>query len=268
MCKMLQVSRSGFYAWARRDESARARADQELSEQIVEIHKKSRETYGSPRIHAALRRQGESCSRKRIARLMRDSGIRAKAGRKFRVRTTDSKHGLPVAPDLVERKFSADAPNKLWVADITYIPTGEGWLYLASIVDVFSRRVVGWSMAAHMKTSLVLSALTMALKARHPASGLVHHSDRGSQYASKAHRKVLEVHGIACSMSRAADCYDNALKESFFHSLKVECVHGVSFPTRDAARAAVFDYIETFYNRERLHSALGYTSPVEFEDAA
>ena len=267
MCKVLRVSRSGFYAWARRGESPRACADRELSAEIRQVHEDSRETYGSPRVHAQLRRKGQRCSRKRVARLMRESGIRAKAGRKFRVRTTDSNHDLPVAANLVDRQFRADAPNELWVSDITYIPTGEGWLYLASIVDVFSRRVVGWSMEAHMRTSLVLAALTMALRDRRPDRGIVHHSDRGSQYASMAYHAVLDDHGIVPSMSRAGDCYDNALKESFFHTLKVECVHGRSFATRDQARAAVFDYVETFYNRERLHSALGFMSPDEFEAA-
>ena len=267
MCKVLKVSRSGFYAWARRGESERARADRKLSSRIRQIHDESRETYGSPRIHAKLRRGGHHHGRKRVARLMREGGIRAKAGRKFRVRTTDSNHSLPVAPDLVERQFTARGPNELWVSDITYIPTGEGWLYLASIVDVFSRRVVGWAMEAHMRSSLVLSALSMALRSRRPHAGLVHHSDRGSQYAAMAYRDMLETHGIQSSMSRAGDCYDNALKESFFHTLKVECVHGSSFATRADARAAVFEYLEVFYNRERLHSALGFLTPLEFEAA-
>lgn len=267
MCQVLGVSRSGFYAWARRAESARARADRELVDAIRDIHHKSRRTYGSPRIHAELRRRGKKCGRKRVARLMRENGIRAKTQRRFRVRTTDSNHSLPVAPNLIERDFTADAPDHLWVSDITYIPTGEGWLYLASIVDVFSRRVVGWAMEAHMRTSLVLAALQMALGNRQPGQGLVHHSDRGSQYASKVHREILAAHGIACSMSRAGDCYDNALKESFFHTLKVESVHGEDFATRADARAALFEYLEVFYNRQRLHSALGYMTPEEFEAA-
>lgn len=267
MCEVLRVSRSGYYAWARRGESARASADRDLSTEIQRIHDDSRETYGAPRIHAQLQRNGQRCGRKRVARLMRESGIQAKAGRKFRVRTTDSNHDLPVAANIVDRQFTADAPNQLWVSDITYIPTGEGWLYLASIVDVFSRRVVGWSMKAHMRTSLVLAALTMALRDRRPGCGLVHHSDRGSQYASMAYQAVLDDHDAVCSMSRAGDCYDNALKESFFHTLKVECVHGQRFATGDEARAAVFDYIESFYNRERMHSALGFMSPDEFEAA-
>ena len=268
MCTVLGVSRSGFYAWARRAESARSRADQDLAAEVCRIHQESRRTYGSPRIHAALAHRGRRCSRKRVARLMQENGLRAKAGRKFRVRTTDSRHDLPVAADLVRREFRAEAPNRLWVADITYIATGEGWLFLASIVDVYSRRVVGWSMADHMRTSLVLAALHMAIKTRRPGEGLVHHSDRGSQYASEAYQATLRAHGIACSMSRARDCYDNALKESFFHTLKVERIHGEHFATRAEARAAVFDYIEVFYNRERIHSALGYLSPEAFESVA
>ena len=267
MCKVLEVSRSGFYAWVRRDESARTRADRELADEIRAIHEKSRGTYGVPRIHAELQHRGNRCGRKRVARLMRELGIRAKAGRKFRVRTTDSNHALPVAPNLVAREFVAETTNELWVSDITYIPTAEGWLYLASIIDGFSRRVVGWAMESHMRTSLVLGALQMALQERQPDEGLVHHSDRGSQYASKAHRNVLDAHGIACSMSRSGDCYDNAMKESFFHTLKVECVHDASFATRAQARAAIFEFLAVFYNRQRLHSSLDYRTPEEFERA-
>ena len=196
---------------------------------------------------------------------MRENGIRSKVYRRFRVRTTDSNHSLPVAANVVAREFTAEAPDRLWVADITYIPTGEGWLYLASIVDVFSRKVVGWAMDSHMRTPLVLAALDMALRERRPGRDLVHHSDRGSQYASKAYRNALAAHGITCSMSSKGNCYDNALKESFFHTLKVELVYGETFATRADARSAIFEYLMVFYNRERLHSALGYMTPEEFE---
>ena len=265
MCKVLKVSRSGYYAWRRREKSGREKSDEKLAEAITEIHVASRRTYGSPRIHAELGRRGHRCGRKRVARLMREGGIRAKGKRRFRVSTTDSNHDLPIAPNLVERRFSAEGPDKLWVADITYVPTEEGWLYVASILDVFSRRVVGWACAAHMKTSLVLDALNAALTNRQPEPGLVHHSDRGAQYASHAYREALDARGIVCSMSRRGNCLDNAMKESFFRSLKVECVDDERFETRSQARSAVFDYVEIFYNRTRLHSSLGFLSPVDFE---
>jgi len=265
MCKTLGVSRSGFYAWMKRGESNRSIEDRELLKNIRRVHAESREIYGSPRVHAALRREGIACGENRVARLMREAGIRSKARRRSRVKTTDSNHSLPVAPNLIERDFSADGPNKLWVADITYIPTEEGWLYLASIVDVFSRMVVGWSMAAHMRTSLVLGALNMAIQRRSPAEGLIHHSDRGSQYASTAYRDQLEDRGIVCSMSAKGNCYDNALKESFFHSLKGEVVPDGGFQSRREARTAIFEYIEVFYNRTRLHSSLAFLPPEEFE---
>ena len=213
MCKVLEVSRSGFYAWIRRQESARAREDRKLLAEIRRIHEASRKTYGAPRVHAELRRRGWVCGLNRVARLMRENGIRSKVYRRFRVRTTDSNHSLPVAANVVAREFTAEAPDRLWVADITYIPTGEGWLYLASIVDVFSRKVVGWAMDSHMRAPLVLAALDMALRERRPGRDLVHHSDRGSQYASKAYRNALAAHGITCSMSSKGNCYDNALKE-------------------------------------------------------
>lgn len=265
MCKVLEVSRSGFYAWAKRRESARSQADRVLLDVIRGIHEESRETYGAPRIQAVLKRQGKGCGRKRVARLMSEDGIASKVRRRFHPRTTDSNHSSPVAPNLVQQDFTAKTRDELWVADITYIPTMEGWLYLASIIDVFSRRVVGWAMEPHMRTALVLAALNMALRGRSPGRGLVHHSDRGSQYASKDYRRALEAHGVQCSMSGKGNCYDNALKESFFHTLKVELVHGESFATRAEAKAAIFEYIEVFYNRQRLHSSLGFLSPEEFE---
>jgi len=266
MCSVLEVSRSGFYAWLKRAESRRSREDRELTEQIRQIHEESHGIYGAPRIHAVLLRRGRRCGINRVARLMRLAGIRSRTYRRFRVRTTDSNHSLPIAPNVVDRDFTAEKPDQLWVADITYIPTSEGWLYLAAIIDVFSRTVVGWSMEAHMRTSLVLNALDMALGRRQPGEGLIHHSDRGSQYASKAYRKALENRGIICSMSRKGDCYDNAMMESFFHSLKVEWIYGESLATRREAKAAIFEYLEVFYNRQRLHSALGYLSPAEFEE--
>jgi len=267
MCKVLEVSRSGFYSWLKRDESSRARANRELTAEIREIHLESQGIYGAPRIHAVLQYRGHKCGLNRVASLMQKAGIFSKTRRRFRVRTTDSNHSLPIAPNLVERDFTAEKPDQLWVADITYIPTGEGWLFLAAIIDVYSRRVVGWAMEPHMHTSLVMSALNMALGSRQPGVGLVHHSDRGSQYASKEHRRALETQGIRCSMSRKGDCYDNALMESFFHSLKVEWIYDEFFATRREAKAAIFEYLEIFYNRVRLHSSLGYVSPVEFETA-
>ena len=264
MCSVLEVSRSGFYAWFKRAESPREQENRRLTNLIVEIHKKSRETYGSPRIFAELQARGERCGKNRVARLMKKAGIRSKVRRKFRV-TTDSSHALPVAPNLLDQHFVSSHPNEIWMADITYIPTDEGWLYLASILDLFSRTVVGWSMDSTMKTGLALDALRMAIGCRRPGLGLLHHSDRGSQYASSDYQELLKQHGMICSMSRKGNCYDNAVKESFFHTLKTELVHHVRYPTRATARASLFDYIGVFYNRERRHSSLGYLTPEEFE---
>jgi putative transposase len=266
MCSVLEVSRSGYYAWVRRAESLRDQENRRLTNLIIEIHKKSRDTYGVPRIHAELKARGESCGKNRVARLMKTAGIRSKVRKKFRVTTTDSSHSLPVAPNLLDQCFVAARPNAIWAADITYIPTGEGWLFLASILDLFSRAIVGWSMDSTLKTSLVLGALRMALGRRRPGPGLIHHSDRGSQYASWEYQKMLDEHGILCSMSRKGNCYDNAVKESFFHTLKTELVHEAHYATRAMARASLFDYMETFYNRERRHSSLGYLTPEEFEE--
>lgn len=268
MCRVLKVSRSGFYAWLNRGESGRAREDRALAAEVKQIFDHSKGAYGAPRIRHVLARRNKRCGRKRVARLMREQGLRGRAARRFRVRTTDSRHNLPVAPNLVKRNFEADGPNKLWVADITHISTREGWLYLASILDVFSRKIVGWAAADHMRTSLVLAALTMAVRTRRPGPGLIHHSDRGSQYASREYRKALQDIQAGCSMSRKGDCFDNAMKESWFHSMKVELGADGGFATRAAGRAAVFEYIEMFYNRERAHSALGYLSPAEFEALA
>lgn len=265
MCRMLDVSRSGFYAWLGRDEAPRDREDNRLVPLIRAIYDDHRFVYGAPRIHKALQRSGETCSRKRVARIMRRMGIRSKATRRFRIRTTNSKHDHPIAPDLLQRNFSATAPNRAWVSDITYIGTEEGWLYLAVIMDLFSRRIVGWSMGSTMEVSLVAAALTMAVGSRRPTPGCIFHSDRGSQYACAEFRGALKSAGLVASMSRRGDCYDNAAAESLHHSLKTECVLLQDYKTRDEARASVFDYIERFYNRQRLHSSIGYQSPAEFE---
>ena len=264
---MLEVSRSGFYAWLARDRSERSKRDEELIVLIRLIHKDGRGTYGSPRIHRTLRTRGERCGRKRVARLMAKIGLAGKARRRFRPQTTDSSHDDPIAPNIVKQSFLPDQPNPVWASDITYIATGEGWLYLATTIDLYSRRVVGWSMSDSLETKLPLDALRAALDDRKPAPGLIHHSDRGCQYASRAFRAVLSEHGIQASMSRKGNCYDNAVAESFFHTLKVELVHECRFATRAGAKAAVFDYVETFYNRPRVHSTLDYKSPVEFEVA-
>jgi putative transposase len=264
MCSVLEVSRSGFYAWLERGESSRSRENRRLTELIRQEHERSRCTYGSPRIHAALKTQGETCSLNRVARLMRAAGIRSKVKRKFR-KTTDSKHEHAVAPNLVAQEFTVSAPNQVWVSDITYIWTEEGWLYLASTLDLFARRVVGWSMRATMPASLVTTALQMAIDQRSPPAGLIHHSDRGVQYAADAFQDLLERHGIVCSMSGKGNCYDNAVKESFFHTLKTELCDHEHYRTRREAMASIFEYIEVFYNRQRLHSTLGFLSPLQFE---
>ncbi len=264
LCRILRASKSGYFAWRDGRESPRRSADRALTTQIAAIHQQRREVYGSPRIHRALRQQGTRVSRKRVERLMRSAGIRVTPPRRFTV-TTDSNHDHPIAANLLQQDFHATAPNQKWVTDITYIPTGAGWLYLAAIIDLFSRRVVGWAMSATMETSLVRSALDMALGNRSPGNDLIHHSDRGSQYASAAYRQALHQQGITASMSRRGNCYDNAVIESFWHSLKVELVHRRSFATRIEAEQAIFEYIEVFYNRVRLHSSIGYLSPAEFE---
>ena len=268
MCKVLEISRSGFYAWLGRDESDRALEDRRLTALICGIFDESRGTYGAPRVHRALRKRGVRCGKGRVRRLMKAEGLRPKTRRKFRVKTTDSKHDHPIAPDLLGRDFTADGPNQAWVSDITYIPTDEGWLYLASTMDLFSRRIVGWSMSSTLHATVAIDALRVGIDQRGSAAGLIHHSDRGIQYACADFRDLLAEHGITASMSRKGNCYDNAAKESFFHTLKTELVHHEHYRTRDEARASVFDYIETFYNRKRLHSTLGYMSPAEFELAA
>jgi putative transposase len=264
LCRMLAVSASGYYTWRKRPTSSRAEANAILVEQIGHIHQQSRQTYGSRRVVAALRAQGMACNRKRVVRLMQMAGLGGCDRRKHRPITTQSAHDQPVAANVLARDFSASAPNQKWVSDITYIDTAEGWLYLAGIEDVYSRKIVGWAMADHMETALVERALHMALGQRQPEAGLLHHSDRGSQYASDAYRALLAKHHIVVSMSRTGNCYDNAMKESFWATLKAECATR-PFATRTQARSTLFEYIEGFYNRQRLHSALGYCSPAQFE---
>ena len=264
LCRVLRVSRSGFYAWNLRKESTRAHNNRALVQHIRTVHVKSRTTYGSPRIHAELQAQGIRCSRKRVARLMKKHSIRGPVRRAFR-RTTQSNPTLPVADNLLKRSFDQDKPNAVWVTDITYLRTREGWLYVAVFLDVYSRKVVGWSMSERLDTKLVLDAFAMACQARKPPKGLIHHSDRGCQYASSLYRQHLEQAGLVCSMSRKGNCWDNAVAESFFHTLKAECTDRFDFETRNQARKEVFEYIEVFYNRQRRHSSLGYLSPWEFE---
>jgi putative transposase len=265
MCQVLKVSVSGYYASRERPLGKRDQANLELLDQIKEFHAASRETYGSLRVHAELVKQGTHCSKKRVERLMRVHKIRGKQRGRRRVKTTDSAHSLPVAPNLLRRQFQADTPNQKWVTDITYIPTGQGWLYLAVVMDLFSRRVVGWSMSSTMHASLVRNALWMAITDRQPERGLLHHSDRGSQYAGFAYQSLLADHQMVVSMSRTGNCYDNATMESFFGTLKCELVHDRRYRTRAEARQDIFEYIEVFYNRRRLHSSLGYLSPVQYE---
>ena len=267
LCETLEVSTAGYYAWRQDPRSAGEQRRDALLVEIRAVHAQFKARYGSPRIHAELVARGHDCCVNTVAKLMREAGIAAKTARKFRCTTTDSNHDLPVAENLLGRQFDPEAPNEVWVADITYIPTREGWLYLAAVEDLYARRVVGWAMAEHMESRLVVDALAMAVQRRWPDEGLLAHSDRGSQYASEHYQRLLAKHGITCSMSRRADCWDNAPMESFFASLKKELVHGADFATRAEARAAIFEYIEVFYNVQRRHSSLGYVSPAEYEQA-
>lgn len=265
LCAALNVARSGYHAWAAREPGPRAQANAALWPLIEQAYEKSRQTYGSPRICQQLNQHGHRCSRQRVARLMRGHRMKSQSKRRFRVALTDSNHDLPIAPNRLRGAALPPRQDAVWVADITYVPTDEGWLYLAGVLDRHTRRCVGWAMSESLATSLPLAALDMALTHRHPSAGLVHHSDRGVQYASEAYRQRLAGAGVEPSMSRRGNCYDNAAMESFWSSLKRELVHRVRFTTRAAARAALFEWIEIFYNRERLHSALGYKSPVDFE---
>ena len=268
MCHVLGVSPSGYYAWRGRPESMRATANRALLADIRRLHERHRGRYGSPRIHAALRAEGGTASRGRVERLMRRHGIRGVAARRFRPVTTDSRHGLPIAPDLLGQDFQAPAPNRVWLSDITYIATEEGWLYLAAVLDLATRKVVGWAMREHLRTELVSAALLMAAQRQRPTKGLIIHSDRGSQYASKPYRTLLEGWGMRQSMGRKGCCFDNAPMESFFHTLKVELVHRERFASREEAKRELFADLEGYYNRQRLHSALGYRTPEHAERLA
>jgi putative transposase len=267
LCAVLDVSASGYYDWRQRCQTPGPRARQEavLGEQIRSLHAQSRQTYGSPRIAAQLRQQGQRHGRNRIARLMREQGLWGRQKRRYRVRTTDSQHDHPIAPNRLAQAPKPTAPNQLWVADITYVRTGTNWLYLAAILDLYSRKIVGWQMSATIDGRLVLDALHMALTHRQPPAQLLLHSDRGVQYACGPYRQALAQAGLVASMSRKANCYDNAAMESFWSTLKLELVYRTEFQDHHQARCQIFDYIETFYNRQRLHSALNYRSPVDFE---
>lgn len=263
---MLDVSVSGYYAWCKRPPSQHSRKDAELVDQIKRVFQANRGVYGSPRVHAELQAQEIKCARKRVARLMREQELCARRPR-HRTVTTISDPEAQAAPNLLQREFSAELPNTKWVADTTYIWTVEGWLYLAVVLDLFSRMIVGWSMAATQDATLVVQALQMAITRRRPPPGLLHHSDRGSTYTSESYQAILRQAGMLVSMSRTADCYDNAAMESFFHSFKGESIEGQSFQTRAQARSVIFDYIETFYNRTRRHSTLQYMSPLMYEQS-
>lgn len=269
MCRVLKVSKSGCYGWRHRPPSASAKADTTLAERIECVHRDSRETYGAPCVHAELRSLGVRCGRKRVARLMREAGLVGCGDRRRKVRTTrpGTAERVSAVPDLVKRNFAPEAPNRLWVADITYARSWEGWFYLAFVLDAYSRKVVGWSMANHLRTALVLDALNMAIHNRRPAAGLVHHSDRGSQYTSVEFGGRLKETGLVPSMGSVADAYDNALAESFISTLKRELLHRHSWPSKESVRAGIFEYIECFYNPRRRHSSLGQMSPTEYEQA-
>lgn len=266
MCQIFGVSRSGYYAWLKRPESSRLSQNKQLLQKIRSVYKISRGNYGSPRITKALKKDGISCSKNRVARLMKQAQIMAKTKKKYKA-TTNSKHNFPVAENILNQNFKVEQPNQVWVADITYIPTGEGWLYLAAVEDLFHRKIVGWAMDSTMTRKLTIDALRQGIQRYRPSKGLLHHSDRGSQYASHDYQQVLKSHGITPSMSRKGNCYDNACMESFFGTLKRELIYGNHFKTRAEARQAIFEYIEVFYNRIRLHSSIGYMSPNEYEAA-
>ncbi len=264
-CQVLEVSRAGYYAWRSRPACVRRERQQELAEKIRVVHAEHRGVYGSPRVCEALKAKGQKVCQNTVAKVMKSHGIRAKTAKRFVPRTTDSRHEYPVFRNVLDRDFAADSPDRKWAADITYVWAGEGWLYLAAIIDLCSRKIVGWAMADHMETDLVADALKMALVQRSPDAGLLHHSDRGVQYASDAYQQLLSKNGIGVSMSGKGDCWDNAVMESFWSTLKSECVNLEDYQTRQEAAASIFEYIEVFYNRKRLHSSLGYVSPEAFE---
>lgn len=265
MCRVLRVSVSGYYAWWKRAESQRSLRNRALLTKIKVVHDQSRRLYGSPRITATLKAQGEVCNAKRVARLMRQHGIKAKTVKKFKV-TTNSRHCYPVAANLLSRQFAVPCANRVWVSDITYLWTQEGWLYLAGTLDLYSRQIVGWALSERLDADLTMTALRQALGRRRVQPGLLHHSDQGVQYAATDYRKLLDNHQFVASMSRRGDCYDNAVMESFFATLKRELIAFENFITRKEAKQKVFEYIEVYYNRFRRHSTLGYLSPVEFEE--
>jgi putative transposase len=265
MCALLNVSRSGFYSWLTRPESRRSIENRALEDKIRVLHAASHGIYGSPKIHQDLTDDGVRCGKNRVARIMREAGIRSRTKKKFKA-TTNSRHNLPVAPNLLNQEFTVDAPDRTWVGDITYSHTQEGWLYLAVLIDLFNRKVVGWSASSRLTRELAMDALQMALDHRRPAPGLMHHSDRGSQYASGDYQKLLAKHKMTCSMSRKGNCYDNAVAESFFRLLKTEWVNHHRYLSRSEATSSLFYYIEIFYNRKRRHSVLDYATPQEYEN--
>jgi transposase InsO family protein len=265
LCQVLNVSRSGYYAWRKRPVSKRRERQTELFGQIKQAYEQSRRSYGSPRITAELKSCGVQICRNTVAKYMREGGVFVRPPRRFVPRTTDSDHAHPIAPNRIDRNFAATAPNQKWVCDLTYIWSGEGWLYLSIVMDLFSRKIVGWNMSYDTKTDGIAQAMSMAIKNRKPGSNLIHHSDRGCQYACAMYRKMLDKHRITASMSRAGNCYDNAPAESFFGTLKTELVHKARYRTRSEARSSVFEWIECWYNRRRRHSSLGYLSPESFE---
>jgi transposase InsO family protein len=264
MCQVLEVSENGYYNWRARGKSQRKQDDEFLAERIEDAYQENKGKYGSPRIHAALKTQGIHCGRKRVARLMRERNLSAHRKRR-KARTTNSHHAFPIAENLLKRDFTADAPNKKWVADITYIETREGWLFVAGVLDTYSRKIIGWAMDKHRNAELVKAALHMAQLSRQPEAGLIHHSDRGSEYASQSYQLLLQGYHIQASMSGTGDCYDNAMMESFWATLKEECCENIVFPTRSEAKGVIFEYIEVYYNRKRIHSSLDYMSPVDYE---
>jgi len=267
LCRVLRVSTSRFYAWAAAPVGKRQTYRDELARQIEQVYRDSRGVYGSPRITSLLRIRGVKVCRNTVAKVMKQRQIQAKKRNRFVPRTTDSGHAHPIAGNRLQRNFSADRPNAKWVADLTYIPTDEEWLYLAALLDLYSRKIVGWSMANHLRAELAIEALSMAIAQRQPPPGLIHHSDRGVQYACEAYQRLLARHGMVCSMSGVGNCYDNAAMESFFSTLKTECVYQHAFATQAEARRWIFEYVEVIYNRVRPHSSLGYVSPERFEAA-
>lgn len=268
LCEALDLSKSGYHAWKARPPSPRAQADQQLAREIALVHQRSRRTYGSPRVRQQLRLQGQRVGRRRVVRLMRAQQLAGRSRRRRRPKTTDSRHGGPIARNLLRDQPQATQPNQIWVTDITYVRTDQGWLYVAALLDLFSRRIVGWACGEHLDASLCIQALQRALQQRRPALGLIHHSDRGVQYASHEYRQALTQAGFTRSMSRQGNCYDNAFIERFWSTLKTECTERQTFATRAEAELALFDYIETFYNPVRLHSSLGFRSPRDFEEGS